>query len=66
MVSTRRSQTTRAEMALLQETLPGRVIFRRGEINWPQRSYYLTPLDFFCGAAQKTVLMQINLHLLCT
>ena len=30
--------TTRANMILLQETFPGRVIYRRGGINWPPRS----------------------------
>ena len=32
------SHTTRANMALLQEKFPGRVISRRGDINWPPRS----------------------------
>ena len=41
------SHTTRAYMALLQETYPGHVIFCRGDINWPPRSCNLTPLDFF-------------------
>ena len=36
----------RANMALLQETFPGRVIFRRDDINWPTRSCDLTLLDF--------------------
>ena len=59
--------TTNANMALLQETFPGRVISRRGDINWPPRSCDLTPLDFFfCGATRKTVFMQINLQLLST
>ena len=38
--------TTRANMAFLQEKFPGRVISRRGGINWPPRSCDLTPLDF--------------------
>ena len=58
--------TTRANMALLQETFPGRVISRRGDINWPPRSCDLTPIDFFCGATRKTVFMQVNLQLLST
>ena len=29
---------TRANMTLLQETFPGRVICHRGDINWPLRS----------------------------
>ena len=39
--------TARANVALLQETFPGRVIPRRGDINWPPRSVDLTTLDFF-------------------
>ena len=32
--------------ALLQETFPGRVIFRRGDINWPQRLCDWTPFTW--------------------
>ena len=39
--------TTWANMALLQETFTGKVISRRGDINWPPRSFDLTPLDLF-------------------
>ena len=39
-------------MALLLETFPGRVIFRRGDINWPCD---LTPLDFLWGYAKDRV-----------
>ena len=35
--------TTRTNMALLQETFPGGVISRHGDISWPPK---LTPLDF--------------------
>ena len=45
--------TTRANMALLQETFLGRVISRRGDINWPPRSCDLTPLDFFLWGYAK-------------
>ncbi|EZA61679.1 hypothetical protein X777_10511, partial [Ooceraea biroi] len=34
-------------IALLQEKFSERVISRRGNVNWPQRSCDLTPLDFF-------------------
>ena len=44
---------TQANMALLQETFPGRVIFRRGDINWPPRSCDLTPLDLFSWGYAK-------------
>ena len=56
--------STRANMALLKETYPGRVISRRGHITWPPRSGDLTPLDFYFGATRKTVFMEINLQLL--
>ena len=55
---------TRANMTLFEETFPGRVISHRGDINWSPRSCDLTPLDFFCVATQKTVLVQLNLQLL--
>lgn len=32
---------------LLREKFPGRVISRRGDIDWPPRSCDLTPLDYF-------------------
>jgi len=53
------SHTTRPIMALLREKFPGRIILCFGDVNWPPRSCDLTPLDFFCGATQKTVFTQI-------
>ena len=38
---------TRANIALLQETFPGRIICRHGDVNLPPRSCDLTSLDFF-------------------
>ena len=58
--------TTRVNIPLLQETFPGRVISRRGDINWAPRSCDLTPLDFFCRATRENKFMQINLQLLST
>ena len=58
--------TTRANMALLQETFTGHIISRLGDINWPPRSCDLTPLDIFCAARRKTVFVQINVQLLST
>ena len=46
--------TIRANM-----TFPGRVISRRGNINWPPRSCDLTRLDLFCGAMRKTAFIQL-------
>ena len=47
--------TTRANMALLQETFPGHVISGRGYINWLPTSSDLTPLDFLCSYAKDRV-----------
>ena len=45
--------TNGVNMSLLQETFPGRVIFCRGDINWPSRSCDLTPLDFIVSGYAK-------------
>lgn len=39
--------TTIATVALLHQKFPGRVISRRGDMEWPPRSCDLSPLDFF-------------------
>ena len=56
---------TRTNTALLQETLSGRKISRRGDINWPLRLCDLTILDFF-RATRKVVFRQINFQVLST
>ena len=48
--------TTRANMALLQETFPGLVISRRSDTNWPPRSCDLTSLDFFVSLRERPCL----------
>ncbi|GFV85571.1 uncharacterized protein TNCV_3773951 [Trichonephila clavipes] len=42
--------TARATIDLLKDTFGDRLISRFGPVNWPQRSWDLTPLDYFCGA----------------
>ncbi|GFS72828.1 putative transposable element [Trichonephila clavipes] len=42
--------TARATIDLLKDTFGDRLISRFGTVNWPPRSYDLTPLDYFCGA----------------
>ncbi|GFW60124.1 uncharacterized protein TNCV_1389371 [Trichonephila clavipes] len=42
--------TARATIDLLKDTIGDRLISRFGLLNWPPRSYDLTPLDYFCGA----------------
>ena len=39
--------TSRETIGLLREKIPGRVISRNGDYNWPLRSCDLIPLDFF-------------------
>lgn len=38
---------TNASLDALDQLFPGRIISRRGDINWPPRSPDLTPADFF-------------------
>ena len=45
--------TNRANMALLQETFPGRVASRHGDVKWPPTSCDLTPLDFLLWGYAK-------------
>ena len=45
-------------MALLQETFLGRVISHGGDINRPPKSYDLTPLTFFMGLCERTLLFR--------
>ena len=47
------SHVTRANRDLLQEKLPGRLISRLADVNWPPRSCDLTPLDFFLWGYAK-------------
>ncbi|GFX28159.1 uncharacterized protein TNCV_424861 [Trichonephila clavipes] len=42
--------TARATIDLLKDTFGDRLISRFGPVNWPPRSWDLTPLDYFCGA----------------
>lgn len=39
--------TANETLELLQTKFPGRVISKRGDVNWPARSCDLTPLDYF-------------------
>ncbi|GFT54156.1 DUF4817 domain-containing protein [Trichonephila clavipes] len=39
--------TARATIDLLKDTFGDRRISRFGPVNWPPRSYDLTPLDYF-------------------
>ena len=46
--------TPDATMHILQERFEGRVISRRGDVNWPTRSCDLAPLDFFLWGFLKS------------
>lgn len=39
--------TSNASMEVVREMFPGKVISKRGNIEWPPRSPDLSPLDFF-------------------
>ena len=39
--------TTRLNMGILRQTIPGRLISRFGDVEWPARSPALSPLDYF-------------------
>jgi hypothetical protein len=41
------AHTARKSMAVLRQMFPGRLIYLRGDISWPERSPYLTPCDYF-------------------
>ena len=47
--------TTRANIALLRESFPARVISPQGDINWPPRSGDLTQLGFFVALRERPV-----------
>ena len=47
------AHTARDTIRLLEENFPGKVISRRGDIQWPARSPDLTPLDFWLWGALK-------------
>ncbi|GFW13219.1 uncharacterized protein TNCV_4121201 [Trichonephila clavipes] len=47
--------TARATIDLLKDTLGDRLISRFGPVNWPPRSCYLTPLDYFLWGYVKSL-----------
>ncbi|GFU57937.1 uncharacterized protein TNCV_353671 [Trichonephila clavipes] len=47
--------TARATIDLLKDTLGDRLISRFGPVNWPPRSYDLTPLDYFLRGYVKSL-----------
>ncbi|GFV06784.1 DUF4817 domain-containing protein [Trichonephila clavipes] len=47
--------TARATIDLLKDTFGGRLISRFGPVNWPPRSCYLTPLDYFLWSYVKSL-----------
>ncbi|CAH2088110.1 unnamed protein product [Euphydryas editha] len=61
------SHVTNQSLAALHDLFPGRVISRRGDINWPPRSPDLTPADFFLWGYLKSKVynpLQPNLSVL--
>ncbi|GFX76475.1 putative transposase [Trichonephila clavipes] len=47
--------TARATIDLLKDTFGGRLISRLGPVNWPPRSWDLTPLDYFLWRYAKSL-----------
>ncbi|GFV32948.1 transposase [Trichonephila clavipes] len=47
--------TARATIDLLKDTFGNRLIARFGPVNWPPRSYDLTPLDYFLWCYVKSL-----------
>ncbi|GFT78657.1 uncharacterized protein TNCV_80581 [Trichonephila clavipes] len=47
--------TARATIDLLKDTFGDRLISRFGPVNWPPRSYDLTPLDYFFVGLYKVI-----------
>ncbi|GFV73049.1 putative DD41D transposase [Trichonephila clavipes] len=47
--------TARATIDLLKDTFGDRLISRFGPVNWPPRSCYLTPLDYFLWGYVKSL-----------
>ena len=45
--------TSHATIDLLHQTFDGRFIHRHGHLNWPLKSFDLTPLDYFLWSAVK-------------
>ena len=47
-------------MALLEKSLPNRLISRFGNVSWPPRYSNLTPADFFLWGYLKSKVYEIN------
>lgn len=52
--------TARVSIDLLKETFPGKLISKRGDIEWPPRSPDLTACDFFLWGYLKSVVYENN------
>ncbi|GBP69149.1 hypothetical protein EVAR_47424_1 [Eumeta japonica] len=48
------SHTSYRSLPRVREIFPGKLISRRGDINWPPRSPDLTPMDFFLWSYVKS------------
>ena len=48
------SHTSNVSLPRVREIFPGKLISRRGDINWPSRSPDLTPMDFFLWGFLKS------------
>ncbi|GFV93319.1 uncharacterized protein TNCV_3685421 [Trichonephila clavipes] len=50
--------TARATIDLLKDMFGDRLISRFGPVNWPPRSYDLTPLDYFLSGYVKSLFFE--------
>ncbi|GBP20082.1 hypothetical protein EVAR_13854_1 [Eumeta japonica] len=48
------SHTSYRSLPRVREIFPGKLISRRGDVNWPPRSPDLTPIDFFLWGYVKS------------
>ncbi|GFW27130.1 putative LOC100569746 [Trichonephila clavipes] len=56
--------TARATIDLLKDTFGDRLISHFGPVNWPPRSWDLTPLDYFLWGYVKSLVYAVKLQTL--
>ena len=58
------AHTAKIPMDCLREAFPGRLISRRGDVNWPARSPDLAPCDYFLWGYLKSLVYKDRPHTL--
>jgi len=54
------AHTSNTAVPVVRQLFPNKVISRRGDIPWPQRSPDLTPMDFFLRGYLKSKVFETN------